>query len=278
MVETPKFFIIMPAKTGSTAMHYMLSQHPEICVSDPKELAFFNKQNWSDIKDNPEKYRKKYLDHWNKNQSGIPVDITPAYCTKKSINKILLMYKDAKFVFFTRNPYERAISHMIFRRAKQEIAHNKKLNKKFTNIIDDVFEEQWLRSLSNNKSMPRFKFDLPNKNNMDDWLSVVWNNYIEKGLYAAKIQHLFNKVGKKNILVLTHEQLVKDHQDVLNKMFNFLDLSSIKIDNFYTNEGKFWKQFYDASSELTEEHKAYLKGCFAVSNKHLLSLTGINYL
>ena len=37
-------------------------------------------------------------------------------------------------------------------------------------------------------------------------------------------------------------------------------------------------EFYDASSELTEEHKAYLKGCFVASNKHLLSLTGINYL
>ena len=253
----------MPAKTGSTAMYYMLSQHPEISVSNPKELAFFSKEKWKDIKDDPAKYRKKYLNHWDKNQSGFPVDITPAYATKESINKMLLLYKDVKFVFFTRNPYDRAISHMIF---------------KFMDEIDDDFKEQWLRSFENNASMSKTKFSLPDKNNLDDWLSVVWNNYIEKGLYAAKIQYLHDRSGKENVLVLTHEQLVKNHQNVLNKMFNFLDLPPMKIDNVFTNEGKFWKQFYDASSELTEEHKAYLKGCFVASNKHLLSLTGINYL
>tara|TARA_B100001559_G_scaffold285325_1_gene261112 strand:- start:815 stop:1657 length:843 start_codon:yes stop_codon:yes gene_type:complete len=280
MVEFPKSFILMPPKTGSTSMYYILSEHPEISTPTPKELGFFSTTRWKDVKGNEKKLRETYRKKWDINASGLPIDITPAYCSVRSINRIFQIAQTSKikFIYFTRNPYERALSHMRFRRAKQEIIHNKELNEKFRNDIDEDFTKQWLQSLESNRGMERFKFQMPNQKNKRSWDKCVWNNYIKNGLYSEQIKLLWEKTGKENVLILTHEDLVKDHQSVLDKMFDFLDLTPKKINNLHTNESNFWKKYYDASSELTEEHKAFLKGCFIASNKELLSLTGIDYL
>ena len=37
----PDFIIAGSAKSGTTALHYMLDQHPGVCMSDVKETNYF---------------------------------------------------------------------------------------------------------------------------------------------------------------------------------------------------------------------------------------------
>ena len=40
-MKLPNFFLIGTAKAGTTSVHYYLSQHPDVLMSDPKEPLFF---------------------------------------------------------------------------------------------------------------------------------------------------------------------------------------------------------------------------------------------
>jgi len=43
MLEKPNFFLVGQPKSGTTTLHYMLAQHPEIYMSPVKEPLFFSK-------------------------------------------------------------------------------------------------------------------------------------------------------------------------------------------------------------------------------------------
>ena len=52
----------MPAaEAGTTSLYYYLSQHPDICMSHPKEPMYF----WAEYESGSDFYLGKYFKHWN---------------------------------------------------------------------------------------------------------------------------------------------------------------------------------------------------------------------
>ena len=276
----PKFFMLMPAKTGSTAMWYMLSKHPELAPAKTKEVAFFNKIKTKHIYENPVELRQKYLTNWDKKSNGLKLEITPGYAVPKNIDKIINLAPNKnklKMIFVTRNPFDRFVSHYIFRRAKREIITNKKLHEKFISDIDNKFRDHWIKQLSINKARCDSKFFLPNKSNLKRWCHEIHDIYFVRGLYMNSLDLLREKLDPEQILLLKYEDMKENHQRVLNKIFDFLEVDRIKIENYKTNQGWFWKRYYDASTELTSRHKQFVKDFYLESNIRLFRNTHIDY-
>ena len=79
------------------------------------------------------------------------------------------------------------------------------------------------------------------------------------------------------IMILKYEDLKDDHQKFLNKIFDFIGVDRMKIKNIKTNEGKFWKKYYDASYEITDKHKEFIRNFYLDANIKLYNATKIDY-
>lgn len=113
------FVGIGASKSGTTWLGHMLEDHPELCMSVPKEVHFFN-----DIMT----YRNRIMEpnylkgiDWYKmhfahcGEGKIKGEITPRYCTDPAVPvRIKAHNKDVKIFFCLRSPVDRIESHYNF--------------------------------------------------------------------------------------------------------------------------------------------------------------------
>ena len=106
----PNLFIPGAAKSGTTSLHNLLNQHPEICMSSVKEPGYWKNEKFKDFK-NIEK--ENYLNLFMKSKHKIFGESTTAYMYYDSfINNINSNYKvSPKLIFILRNPIDRFNSH-----------------------------------------------------------------------------------------------------------------------------------------------------------------------
>jgi hypothetical protein len=149
----PDFMIIGPQRTGTTWLHAHLRFHPQVMLSEPKELYFF-----SAIKTrNPKRFVSDELAHylrffrdplwlraaktgrslWKHRQLYHPVvrgEATASYAALDPdvIADIAALNPDLRVILMIRNPIERAWSH-----AKKDLVRNR--NRKFDEVSEDEF-------------------------------------------------------------------------------------------------------------------------------------------
>ena len=134
------FLVIGTQKGGTTWLAEMIRQHPEICMSDKKEIHFFNK------KENYSKGLDWYERHFEECGESIRGEATPNYLwtsnsekerqesgRTKNIPKLVHeAYPNLKLIISLREPVERAISayktlirggHISPRRSITEVSH-----------------------------------------------------------------------------------------------------------------------------------------------------------
>lgn len=150
----PDFLIVGPQRTGTTWLHAHLRYHPEIMLSEPKELFFF-----SSLKDpNSPRYRsnelswylqffheplwRKLLGHaislWRyrtRYRPRVRGEATASYATLDPdvIQDIVALKPDIKVILMIRNPIDRAWSH-----AKKDLVRNR--GRTFEEVSASEFE------------------------------------------------------------------------------------------------------------------------------------------
>jgi hypothetical protein len=100
----PSFLLCGAQKAGTTALYDVLADHPEVCMSRPKETEFFNwryRRGW--------KWFSTHFDHYNGERvvGEASTRTMAAPLAPKRINERL---PDVMLVFLLRNPIERAYS------------------------------------------------------------------------------------------------------------------------------------------------------------------------
>jgi hypothetical protein len=106
----PNLIIIGAMKCGTTSLHYYLSRHPQVMMSQPKELDFFAQElNWS-----------KGLDWYTSHFTGVASiygEASPNYTNYPFWGgvpeRIAAIIPEVKLIYLVRDPIERAISHYI---------------------------------------------------------------------------------------------------------------------------------------------------------------------
>ncbi len=102
----PSAFIIGAPKCGTTSLYTYLEQHPDFCMSKPKEPIFFE----AEFNLGKAYYFNRYFSHW-KGEKFV-VDARVAHLYLPYIAQRLTDYNpDARLIVVLRNPAERTVSH-----------------------------------------------------------------------------------------------------------------------------------------------------------------------
>lgn len=205
----PKIFIVGAAKSGTTTLANLLSNHPRIYIprKEPGFFAFYNRPEHdipSDIRPNQITTLKEYAKlYQNKPINQVSLDATVANLThyEHAIANFKEVFGDAandkKFIIILRNPIERAFSHykMMVKNGVEELP----------------FEEAITPNKVASRVSRRSGFD-----------------YLGNSLYFERVSAYVNAF--KNVKVLLQDDL-KDLEKIKTQLLDFTELGgTIEID------------------------------------------------
>lgn len=109
MTHLPNLLVVGAAKAGTTSLHRYLHLHPDIYMSKPKELKFFNRADWSESLDG-------YRSHFPVD-SPVRGESSPAYSMAPTISsvpeRIHRTIPHAKIIYMVRDPVARTIAQYV---------------------------------------------------------------------------------------------------------------------------------------------------------------------
>jgi len=191
----PNFICPGAQKSATTTLYNLLRQHPDVYLSDVKELHFF---------DNEQKYLKGiswYEKEFFSEVKGKKVigDITPIYMYLDNIPQRIYnsLGKNIKFIFMLRNPIDRAYSHywMSYRRGYEKESFEKAIE----------LEKDRIRI----GNFGKINF-----------------SYVERGFYSNQIKRYIKYFPKKNMKFIIFEDFIKKIPKIMKEIFSFLEVDS----------------------------------------------------
>ncbi|MFK7886537.1 MAG: sulfotransferase [Gammaproteobacteria bacterium] len=213
MSPAPEFIIAGSAKSGTTALHFMLDQHPDVFMSPIKETNFFihgyestrhfiglrgervlEGQDESDIVDTHDKYANLFT---NAPQGAIRGEASPWYLINSEVPARILAHRpNTKIVIILRDPADVAFANFVH--LVRDRAESLRLGQ-----IDRVFDEsryaaQDLYPFCDHLSLPKYGRHLP------VWLSTF---------------------DPANVHLMIYEEFKADRRGQLSRLFEFLGLS-----------------------------------------------------
>lgn len=232
-------------KAGTTSLHYYLSQHPDIYMSEVKEPWFFVLH-----------YDKGIAYYENTYFSGVKNEkvigeATPGYLDIPNAKvRIKKYYPDMKFIFILRDPIDRAYSHwqMNRRNSYDSYPFLKAVNEAISLLpqtSDDLFTENRLKTF----------FD---PNNLDK-NNPARERYITSGFYAEQVKGFIDLFGEEQIKIFLFEDLKQNPTKLLSECIQFLG-----VDN----------SIADINLEKQNEHRRSLTGTVSqyIGNKNATKL------
>lgn len=149
----PDFLIVGPQRTGTTWLHANLRLHPQVMLSEPKEILFFNRlkqpQHAKFQSDRLDWYLQFFREPlwratakagyclWHYRRPYWPrvrgeASASYAALDEDVIDEIVALNPDIRVMLMIRDPVERAWSH-----AKKDLVRNRK--RKFEEVSEDEF-------------------------------------------------------------------------------------------------------------------------------------------
>jgi hypothetical protein len=206
----PDFIIPGAAKSGTTTLYQLLSQHPDLFFPPSRKEPFFfsfggERPNYSDEQFNaiPIWETKKYLELFetaSENQLCGEASTSYLYTYEKSLKLLKSFYgdglKDLKSLIILRNPVDRAYSH-------------------YTYLIRNGFE---------NRSFE----EAISKEGIAEWKKKRWGfDYLAYGKYAAQVSAFKGAIPNTQVWLLED---LKKGSETTDEMLKFLDVPIMKFD------------------------------------------------
>lgn len=176
-------------RCGTTSLNGYLREHPQVAVSQPKEVHFFDLHfdegvDW-------------YAGHFPDAEGSTAVgEATPDYLYHATaVARIAATLPDVKLIVMLRNPVDRAYSHYW---------HNRSRGRE-TLEFEDALAAEPERLASGDE--PRRIF-----------------SYADKGRYAGQLERVFVSVPRERVLVRTFEELERTPATVYADACRFLGI------------------------------------------------------
>jgi hypothetical protein len=203
----PNLFIPGAAKSGTSTLHNLLNQHPDIYMSKIKEPHFFS---WDEQFKKGIRYYSKLFEEGKK--AKYRGESTTGYMVFPNVIERLknIIQENPKFIFILRNPIDRAYSHYWWLKGMG-------------------FEEKDFKEA--------FLYDIDEEPDPNNRFSGNYKYYYQFGLYGKWLLRFYENFPKENIFIITTEQLRENQLDTLNKCFKFLDVKPLdSLENVIENE------------------------------------------
>jgi len=250
----PDFIIIGAGRAGTTALYTYLIQHPSIITAytdndaPVADLHFFEYM----ISDKISWY-KSHFPRKSKN-SFVTGEFTSTYMYHKKVpERIFNLIPKIKLIVILRNPVDKAYS------TYNQQSHFNEVTSSFEETIKAEFAR-----------IDLIKNHTEYTNNNPNFDNYVEYNIIRHGIYFNYLEKWFKIFPKKQIFVVDSNELENFPQQVLNKVFEFLNLSPHEIPNLAkVNVGKY--------SSMTESTRKSLIEFYKPHNAKLNDLLGTNF-
>ncbi len=194
-MNLPNFLGVGAQKAGTTTLHDILVQHPDIFLSEIKETHFFFKEEFYT------KGIKYYSSFFSKYKGERAIgEIDPDYMFWKFVPERIKrdLGRNIKFIFLLRNPVDRAYSQYLMNKRR--------------GFEDKSFEEAVLMEED------RKKIDKSHEKRY---------SYIERGLYSIQIKRFLRIFPKKNMFFIIFEtEFLEKRKETIKSIFQFLEVSS----------------------------------------------------
>jgi len=249
----PECFVIGVVRSGTTSLYHYLGQHPCIGSSAYDEIGYFDDNyhlgvNW---------YKSLFPTKFTKNKiikkhgSFLTYDVTPFYIYNPLVaRRISASFPRAKIISNLRNPIDRAYSNYIL------MYQDGDTTKTFEEMIQIAMDE-----IEKNKA----------KLNDEVYIAdIFYQNILARGFYADQLKIWFEKFQKKQILIIPSEDLALKPDQVLTKVFEFLDLPYFKIKDFTRQNRREYHPMKDETRKLLVEF-------YKPHNKKLFDMLGSKF-
>ena len=219
MMYLPNFFIVGAAKAGTTTLHYVLQQHPEIYLPwKQKETFYFSGIKKTDFSGPGSFYGNGIIEHWEEY-----VKLFEDAEEKKAVGEVCVAYlyfpgtaeriyekiSQAKIIIMLRNPVDRAFSNYMH------------------HVRDGIeplsFEEALEREEERKK------------------LGYWWGfRYVEVGFYYQQVKKYIDVFGKEKVRVYIFEEFVKEPLTTIKDILEFLEVDStfVPVIDHYNVSGR----------------------------------------
>jgi hypothetical protein len=183
-------------KGGTSALDAFLRKHPQICMpADLKEVHFFDREEL--FRTNKPDYKKYHAHFRCQPEHRVIGEASPIYMYWNAAPQRIQNYNAAmKWIVLLRNPADRAYS-----------AWNMERNRGADSLPFEQAIEQ---------EPERCREAAPLQHRIF--------SYLDRGYYASQVHRLFDLFGRDHCLVLLNEDLQREHDKTLSRIFAFLDV------------------------------------------------------
>lgn len=204
-MNLPDFIICGGMKCGTSTLHAMLNQHPDVFI--PKnEVHFFDLDNplqhadfnsfgqggWQShtLADNSDNYWQWYSQQFYSAKKGqvIGEDSTTYLASSLAAKRIAMQNKEIKLIVMLRQPSKRAYS-------------------------------QYWHLVHSGRAIYNF----------EDTLQLNPNSVLNRSMYLTQINELLKYIPKKRIKFVIFEQFLKNKKTVLKDVCDFIGISSERL-------------------------------------------------
>lgn len=203
----PDFFIVGAPRSGTTAMFHYLSAHPQISMSDRKEMHYFG----SDLQFGPQVYRrdlKAYLaEYEGRNGARRAGDASVWYLmSKKAAGEIKAFNPDASIIIMLRDP---------------------------TELLQSMY---YMFRYDGNEHLPTFEEALAAEGERRAGKSLSRQTYFAQGLiyheivrFTEQVQRYFDAFGRDNVRVIIYDDFASDTAGTFCETLEFLGVDSLQM-------------------------------------------------
>ena len=201
--------IVGAQKAGTSALAQFLDAHPEIDMSARKEVHLFDAPEYSadwTPADIDERYRPHFAHSRFTGLPGDPVlgEATPIYLFLRDVPGELHRYNtELKLIVLLRDPAQRAISHYYMEKGRGGERR-------------PLWEALLLERFRLRRSRDPRRADSAQR----------LHSYRARGLYSRQLRNLYGVFPRDQVLVVRAEELLRDHDAVLRRVFAFLEVST----------------------------------------------------
>ncbi len=221
-MNKPTFIIVGAQKAGTTSLYAMLSQHPEVFMSTPKEPGYFirgfpDEERWQTLRrpgpggklqdlenvDMGVFTAEAYAQLFASPEAGAATQrgeaSTPYLPSPYAAERIFQTCPEVRIIIVLRDPVARAYSAWGYNASRG-------------NECADTFEEAIEQELAGQR----------------DKFVYGWR-YLYTGLYSHHLKRYYERFGRDQILTLKFEDFRSDSQMVFNRVCEFLDLPAHEV-------------------------------------------------
>jgi len=234
----PNFIIAGAPKAGTTSLYHYLSEHPQVFMSEPKEVNYFSKEEILQQGLYYKDFKAKDLQEYEQlfetvtDEKAIGEGSVSYLFYPKTPKKIKECIPNVKIIMILRSPLERGYSHYLM---------DYRLG-----LVDLTYE------------------DIVYKKSNHKYRDLYYQQYVEVGLYYAQVKRYLDLFDKKQIKIYFQEDLREDTNIIIDDLYKFLNIAKTfttdtdkQHNAFSMPKNKIIKKLYSSHSIRTTLSKIF---------------------